>query len=419
MRILITSDWYVPAVNGVVTSVLNLSEELRKLGHEVRILTLSARGLPYQEGDVYYVPSISGEMVYKNARIGPIPDLLTLYTVEKWKPDIIHSQCELSTFVWAWVLSRHYKIPIVHTYHTMYEYYTRYFIANERLGIAMVRGGSRFVLARTQMVIVPTAKVRSLLLEYGVTRPIRVVPTGIRMEQYLQKDAQQTEALRRQLGLSSEKLILLTAGRVTREKNMDGLLRLLAGSDHSGMKLVIVGDGPYRAELEDLCGKLGLKESVVFTGMVDPQQMPLYYSLGDLYVGASVSETQGLTYVEAMAAGLAMLCRRDGALEGLVQDGVNGWQFDTAAEFSMYLQALKNDPERRRTMAAQSRRIAQEGWSTEVFARRVLEVYKEALSLPPAQPRRRVYHRIAGHLRGLERRISQEMGELMERSPDK
>ena len=92
------------------------------------------------------------------------------------------------------------------------------------------------------------------------------------------------------------------------------------------MKLLIVGDGPVREELEEHCERLGLTDKVTFTGMIAPDKVGEYYHLGDVFVNASTSETQGLTYVEAMAAGLPMLCKSDECLEGLVKDGINGWQ---------------------------------------------------------------------------------------------
>ena len=119
MRVLITSDWYKPVINGVVTSVDNLCKGLTELGHEVKILTLSGSISSKKEGSVYYVGSISAGMIYENARLKLMLPGQFLEEIREWRPDVIHSQCEFSTFSIARELARECQIPIVHTYHTI------------------------------------------------------------------------------------------------------------------------------------------------------------------------------------------------------------------------------------------------------------------------------------------------------------
>ena len=101
MRILITTDWYKPVINGVVTSVINLMEGLERDGHEVRVLTLSNRNHSYRDGNVYYISSLGAGMVYPNARVMLPHGHKYIDELMDWKPDVIHSQCEFSTFVMA------------------------------------------------------------------------------------------------------------------------------------------------------------------------------------------------------------------------------------------------------------------------------------------------------------------------------
>ena len=125
MRVLITTDWYEPVINGVVTSVMNLSRQLRERGHEVKILTLSRTFHSYIEGDVVYAGSIGLGCIYPQARL-KIPKAAGDYMemLLEWKPDIVHSQCEFSTFFLAKKIASELHVPIVHTYHTVYEDYT-------------------------------------------------------------------------------------------------------------------------------------------------------------------------------------------------------------------------------------------------------------------------------------------------------
>ena len=122
MRVLITTDWYEPVINGVVTSVMNLSRQLRERGHEVKILTLSRTFHSYIEGDVVYAGSIGLGCIYPQARL-KIPKAAGDYMemLLEWKPDIVHSQCEFSTFFLAKRIASELHVPIVHTYHTVYE----------------------------------------------------------------------------------------------------------------------------------------------------------------------------------------------------------------------------------------------------------------------------------------------------------
>lgn len=116
MKVLITTDWYAPIINGVVTSVLLLQRELEKLGHEVRVVTLSNNLHTYKDGNVYYMGSVSANKIYPGARLKINRNRSLLHELVAWRPDVIHSQCEFSSFRVAYALSNRLGIPIVHTY---------------------------------------------------------------------------------------------------------------------------------------------------------------------------------------------------------------------------------------------------------------------------------------------------------------
>ena len=145
------------------------------------------------------------------------------------------------------------------------------------------------------------------------------------------------------------------------------------------MTLLLVGDGPYRPQLEQLAGELGLASpEVIFAGMVPPEEVPDWYRLGDLFVSASSSETQGLTYIEALAAGVPALCRADPCLEGVIRNGENGWQYRSADEFRHLLAEFLAHPESRGALCRRAAESA-EDFSAERFAQRVEEIYREQL----------------------------------------
>lgn len=327
MKILITSDWYAPTVNGVVTSVLNLQRGLEAMGHEVRILTLSETAHSRTEGPVTAIGAIGAGRIYPGARLRAAPGTELLQELAAWKPDIIHTQCEFSTFLMARKLSALTGAPMVHTYHTMYEDYTHYFSPSRRWGRKAVSVFSRWVVNQTACVIAPTVKVRRLLEGYQVNRPIHVIPTGIDLSRFCRPvDEIQLNVLRRSLGIPAEAFVMVYVGRLAEEKNISELLHQTAALSDPSVRLLLVGDGPYRASLESQVQALGLTEQVIFTGMIPPDQVADYYRLGNVFVSASSSETQGLTYLEALSSGVPALCRRDECLEGIIRDGLNGWQ---------------------------------------------------------------------------------------------
>lgn len=376
MKILITTDWYSPAVNGVVTSVLNLRRELELRGHEVRVLTLSQDLHSSVQDGVTRIGSVAAGLVYPGVRLRTALAGRWVRELVEWGPDVVHSQCEFSTFFLARRIAEELNVPLIHTYHTVYEDYTHYFSPSVRLGRRAVAALSRWVAARTDCMIAPTGKVRALLQGYGVRTPVFVVPSGIDLRRFQRPPVPGCRAsLLAALDIPRENLVLVSVGRLAAEKNLDELLRFRAAMDDQAVTLLLVGDGPYRSQLEREAAELGLRApQVVFAGMVPPQQVAEWYQLGDLFVSASSSETQGLTYVEALAAGVPALCRADPCLDGVIRDGENGWQFRDFSDFMKKLDAFRAHPEQRQTLSEQAALSAKD-YSAEEFARRVEAIY--------------------------------------------
>ncbi|CAM3373518.1 MULTISPECIES: glycosyltransferase family 4 protein [Saccharibacillus] len=387
MKILITTECYRPIINGVVTSVVNLQNELEKNGHEVRILTLSPDGRSFTEGGVTHIGSVGA--LYPGVRTALRVHRRELRELLDWKPDVIHSQCEFSTFRMARYIAGALKIPIVHTYHTVYEDYTHYFSPSRTWGRAAVALFTRRTLKHVESVVAPTQKVRSLLQSYGVPGDIQVVPTGVDLSQFqAELPAERRLLLRKSLGLAEEDRVLVSVGRLAKEKNLEEILRFVSRCPHPRLKLLIVGDGPNRQALERRADELGLRERIVFAGMVQPEQVANYYKLGDLFVSASNSETQGLTYIEAMASGVPVLCRRDDCLNGVVDSGVNGWQYETFEQFEASLATALDRPGLLAELGGNARKLALERYSSSAFGDSAEQIYlRAAASYSPAAGR--------------------------------
>ena len=382
LKILITTDLYTTNTNGVVTSVQNLFDELTAKGHDVKILTSSDNLHSRREGPVTYIRSVSLEKVYPNVRMPVSYRHELIRDIIDWKPDVVHSQCEFFSYQFASRISKITGAPIVHTYHTLYEQYvTSYLIPSKRFSDALVKFASRKRLKKVSTVIAPTQKVENTLQGYGMKSNIEIVPSGISLEQHRQRlDAQSRQEKRRSLGLKDEDLVLLNLGRLGGEKNLGELIELFAQArkENENLKFLIVGDGPAREDLEKLVRKLNVAEYVIFTGMVPPGEVQNYYQLGDLFVSASTSETQGLTYIEAAANGLPLLCRQDDCLADVLQTGENGYDYTSAEEFLRAIDAVVENPQWRASAARRSEQIAA-AFDKKAFAEAVENIYESVL----------------------------------------
>lgn len=393
MKILLTSDWYIPAVNGVVTSLLNLRKGLEERGHEVRILTLSHTPHSFSKDGVTYIGSVPAGIIYPGARLKSAFGGKLIRELINWEPDVVHSNCEFSTFRLAYRIAKRLDIPLIHTYHTVYENYTHYFSPSKKWGRKMVKAFSGYVAAATDCMIAPTEKVKKLLEGYDISKPVYVLPTGIEQGWFMRGDMDvdrgigmdisrdsDRNIIRKQYNIPDNHTLLVYVGRLAKEKNCGELLRGVAGFRNKAVSLLMVGDGPCRAELEEQSHILGLDKQVIFAGMVPRDDVWRYYAAGDLFVSASTSETQGLTFLEALSSALPMLCHKDDCLNGILINDVNGWQYETEAEFAKRLEWFMHHPG---LWDGLRRRAAESGkhFSISAFAGNAELIYNEQIML--------------------------------------
>jgi 1,2-diacylglycerol 3-alpha-glucosyltransferase len=389
-KILITSDLYRPSVNGVVTSIVNLITELRGRGYEVRILTTSYDNNYHRddEDQVYYMRSVPFK-VYPGIRM-PLNFFKHEYLEEiiRWKPDVVHSQCEFFTFQYALKIVEETGAALVHTYHTLYNQYATYLPLHAGADL-MIAVASQLRLESVDTVIAPTQKVKDTLLDYGVRAEIAVIPTGISLDKFrMPKDEAMIAALREKYGLTPQTRVLLSLGRLGKEKNIEELIRYFStlARFRDDIRLMIVGGGPDAERLQEIADSYLLGDRVIFTGMVDPNLVRQYYALGDIFVCASTSETQGLTYVEALSCGLPLVCRNDAALDGVISNGLGGYRYENCGEFCTYVTRILDTPPLHQSMCNENLSIAYK-FSKEQFAENVSNLYerlfqKKSLSVP-------------------------------------
>ncbi len=391
MRIGIFTDTYTPFINGVTTSVVMLKKALEKKGHIVYIVTVNAENMKYQiedNGKVLRIPGIPiGIYDYRLTGIYPIK---AKKLIKKWNLDIIHSQTEFGIGTFARIISKQLNIPLVHTYHTMYEDYVHYITHGyfNKSSKKIVEYLTLFYCDKTiSELVVPTKKAYELFKQkYKVDRNVYIVPTGIDIEKfYIEKNPKlNIIEKRKELGIKKDDFVILFVGRIGSEKNIDLLLTSMKSiiSVSEKIKLLIVGDGPDIEEYQNYVIKNNLEENVIFAGKVPWNQISSYYLISNCFTTASHTETQGLTVIEAMAASLPVVAIDDESFTDTVIDGLNGLIFRNKKEYKKCITKLYQDKELLKKLSSQAR-IQAETHSSKYFAEQILDVYKIAIKNKP------------------------------------
>ena len=387
MRIGIFSDSYTPYISGLVTSEVMLKEALEKLGHTVYVVTANLENFKYTYNEEEKVIRIPGVPVgIYDARLTGIYPLQAIQTIKSWNLDVIHSQTEFGVGTFARIIAKQLNIPIVHTYHTMYEDYIHYITKGYFMGPSkkIVEYLTKFYCDKTiSELIVPTRKTYDLFKEkYHVERNVHIIPTGIEVERFYKENFRKEEVvrLRRSLGLTSKDFILTFVGRLGKEKSVDFLIdaHKKIVNKYNNAKLLIIGDGPEMEDFKNQVKKLKLEDYVIFTGKVPWDMIPLYYQLTNIFVTASKTETQGLTVIEAMAASVPIVCLEDESFKIAVVDDLNGYFFTTKDKYIRKISYLIDNPKELKRLSKQAR-VSSEMHSSKYFATKVLGVYELAI----------------------------------------
>lgn len=376
MKILITTDTYRPTINGVVTSIESLKKALDRLGHDVRILTFSDSFNSKQEGDIYYMGSLGAGKFYPDARMNKLFYNRFYEDIMDWKPDIVHSQTEFTMFIQAKKIAKDLDIPLLHTYHTVYEDYTHYFSLNKKIGKELAKQFTKQIIKTTDGVIVPTNKIYNLLTEYNIHEDIYVAPTGINVQKLSECD---DFDIRSGYKIPEDKHIVLFLGRIGKEKNITEILQYLENIDRDDIVFIIAGAGPFLSELKDICSNSKIRDRLIFTGMIDSSKVGNFYSNADVFVSASTSETQGLTFIESMACSTPIICRHDDCLDGVLIEGKTGFGYDTEEEFIDYLNQILDNEKLRDKMGKNCKQLVDENYTEDSFANKIEQIYKKVI----------------------------------------
>ena len=378
LRIAMFSDSVLPVMNGVSVSVDALVSELRNQGHSVHIFAARFPKHREQDSNTYRFRAIETPWT-KGFPLAYPPFLRMLRKFRRHEFDIIHTHTiGILGFVglrWA----QSHEIPIVSTYHTLYDRYAHY------VPILLPRRYARFKIAKhtnfyynsVDHVITPSEASVRWLRRHSVRKPVTVIPTGAKPRTFHDRSE-----VRQAFGIPPEQRVMLWVGRLAIEKNMETLFEMasLAFAQDPQLRLWLVGDGPYRGACQTLARRFAVGDRVRFVGLVPHEEVSRYYSAADVFVFSSMTETQGLVVQEAMTHGLPAICVGGGGASASIEEGINGCivKNDPRQFASTVLQVLRDDELYSSLSDGAARSVRLRG--TSEMCEHVVQVYRQVIA---------------------------------------
>lgn len=329
-RIAMFTNNYFPFISGVTMSIERLARGLTMLHHTVQVFAPDYEAVTELQPECERVKTLLAFGHKREFRLTNPLQFSIRKRFREFKPDLVHLHHPFWLgSVGHWLAKRH-NLPTVYTYHTRLEMYALYvplpgvFFRNV-ISHAMIR---RFC-NRCDGVIVPTFSTEEYLRLIGVKSRICVQPTGVDFDRFNQPHAIGSESLRKNLGLQHDDIVLLSVSRLGREKNIKFLLDALETLPRfiqQEVKLILVGEGDDREYLENRIVHKALSGKVQLIGEINPDNIPAYYQMADIFVFASKSETQGMVILEAMSAGLPVVAIRSSGIDDVIEHGKTGYK---------------------------------------------------------------------------------------------
>lgn len=387
MKIALFTDTYLPQINGVATSCYTLAKTLQDHGHSVLVVTTNpfSKDVTYDRG-IIRIPGIEMKSLYGYIMSG-VYNAKAFKYIKDFGPDVIHFQTEFGIGIFANKCAKKLHVPTVYTYHTMWEEYAYYITkgAFDRAARGFVRQALRNYISNVDAFVTPSEKTKDYIRRIGIDTYVNVIPTGIDFKKFYPENISldEVKAIKDKFGIKDNVFTVLSLGRVAKEKSIDfvmeGYKAFLKKYKDIESQLVIVGDGPAREDLIVLSKTMGIDENTIFTGYVSSEEVQKYYAVGNAFASASLSETQGLTYMEAMAAHKYVLARYDHNLLDVINEGKTGYFFETPEEFADKLKVVydkwKNNDS---TMLVDAIKSI-DNYSIDTFYERIIEVYNRVI----------------------------------------
>lgn len=389
MRIGLFSDTYLPDINGVVSSVELLRKKLEEMGNEVYVICTYPGLIKVQrEGNIIRLPGIEFKKLYGYAVTTPFHYFL-IDDIKDLNLDIIHVHTEFGVGIFAQICADKLHIPLVRTYHTTYEDYTHYV---NFLGLDSIDKGAKKIIAnlskmygeKCMHLISPSKKTRDMLLRYNIKTKIDIIPTGTELERFNPDNTDKTrrDEIRKEFNIADDEKMLLYVGRIAQEKSIDMLLRTfrIIKDKQLKIRLVVIGGGPDLDSLKDMAKNMNIDDYVVFADKRPFDTIPAYYHSADAFVSASTTETQGMTYIEALASECVIFARRDECVEELLDEGINGYYFDNEEELAEKIEIFMSLDDIKIKEMSKTGRLKVNVYDANIFGQNIFKIYEESIA---------------------------------------
>jgi 1,2-diacylglycerol 3-alpha-glucosyltransferase len=381
MKIAFFTDTYYPQLNGVTISVDNFAKELRKRGHTVFIFAPKIKKRKsHSDEDLTNLTTIKLLSTESPIYI-PAPTTYNEYKkLFKLDIDLIHAHGNGIFSLFGYQVARMKKVPYILTFHTLLTKYTHYFLRGHVIKPKVMETYMRIFGNLCDRIITPSEKMKKELIRYGVKKPIQVIPNFIEMDDFAKVNV---HYLHKKLRLPNETPIILSVGRLGKEKNFEFVLEVFKELSHLDHKshLVIVGHGTDSRKLKQHSENLGLSKRVHFTGKINKKYMPSVYKDAKLFVFASISEVHPMVTLEACAAGLPLIVAKDLAFTDVVINKKNGFMLPLQKkQFVEKIQLLLKDDKLREAMGNYSLKLIEKNFPADILTDKLIEIYKQVLS---------------------------------------
>lgn len=388
MKIALFSDTYAPEINGVAIHVAALKEGLESLGHEVLVVTTNPKNNDtFQEHGVLHCPSIKLKRIYGYGLSMPI-NMKQYQIIKKFNPDVIHIHTEFGIGLFGILVSKMLKRPVIYTLHTIYDDYVYYVVPKPliKTGQRIFYKYIRSLYKRATVITGPSPKSHEYLINAGLHRNVEIIPNPVDVDRFSIEivSTEDIDNVKKTYNIPNDAFVGCIISRVGKEKSIDVLLNYIEkySKVNKNFRFLIVGDGPAKADLEQQAKKLGINNVVIFTGKISNNKLLPYYAACDVFLTASLSDTNSISMLEAMSMGLPIIQRNDPINEGQVIENVNGFIFNDENNFIEKLNKVyKMTSEERAELKNKVRNSVIHSNTKNNMAAKIVDVYTHAIKI--------------------------------------
>jgi glycosyltransferase involved in cell wall biosynthesis len=378
VRVAMFTNNYLPFIGGVPISIDRLRRGLEKIGNRVMVIAPTYQGQANNDMGVLRVPSLLAMGKKREFRLANIFLARIRDQVRSYRPDVIHLHHPFWLGSLGLFMARRLRVPAVYTYHTRLEHYAHFvplpgMLFRNLISHALIKRFGN----KCDGIIVPTYSGEEYLRMIGVKSDIFVQPTGIEYHRFQEVSESEVRTLRESLGIVDER-VFISVSRLSNEKNIDFMIEAIDSvrkRTDVPFRFLIIGDGHQKDRLQGVIDNRNLQQHITLMGSVPPDDMATYYRLGDMFLFASKSETQGMVILEAMAAGLPVVAVRSSGIDDVIRQGYNGFKTPEKQDLwsDRVLELLENDA-LRMELSAHALDFAKD-YSVEQFGRDVKHIY--------------------------------------------